>query len=184
MMELNIPRNKEYCKRHDFDANFLVGILSEQYGDYSKGSWVKAEMIRDALKKDYEYVVFLEPDTLIKDMDTDLRDGCPKHIGVCYHRHPIAWQWNVGAIYMRNTPETKAFVDEWLAEFPGDPQWRDNGALNVVAKRNKSLTTISDRWNATLDCSMVPDAVVLGFHGVGMKGEDRLRTMKQMLERI
>lgn len=184
MAHINDERNKKYCAARGFDYELHIGTIDPKYADYNVGSWVKVEQMIRACKKDYKYVVSLEPDTLIKDLDADLRDGCPRGIGACYHRHHIATQWNVGAIYMTNTPEVRAFLDKWIGQFPAEPVWRDNGAYNVVAMKDKTATTISDRWNATLDVNMVPDAAVIGFHGVGINGLARLNTMKQMLARF
>ena len=184
MVEMQRQRNMDYCKAHNFDLEILVGTLSPKYADFNVGSWVKVEQMIAALKKGYKYIVSLEPDTLIKDTSADLREGCPRGVGACYHRHPVGHQWNVGALYMQNSPEAMAFMEEWLAEWPAEPLWRDNGAFNVVAMRNHTAQTISDRWNATLDCSMVPDAVVLGFHGVGINANARLETMKKVLAQI
>jgi hypothetical protein len=47
--------------------------------------------------------------------------------------------------------------------------------------KSKLVQTISDRWNATLNYSMVPDAVVLGYHGNG-RAEQRLEMMKGTLQ--
>lgn len=186
MMELNRPRNEAYCKTHGFDYEYLVGVTSEKYGDLKCGSWVKVEMTQRALAKGYQYVASLEPDTLIADLGADLRDGCPKGIGACFHRVfdliRIPAQWCVGAYYLQNTPETRAFVDEWLKGYPGDAQWRDNGVFNELGKKNRVVSTISDKWNATLNVNMCPDAVVVGFHGNG-SAEQRLGLIRQTLER-
>lgn len=184
MAYINNERNKKYCEKWGFDWELHIGTLDPKYADYRVGSWVKVEQIIRALQEPYRYVVSLEPDTLIRDFNTDLRDGCPNGVGACWHRHHVGHQWNVGALYMQNTPDVRACIDEWLKEFPAEPVWRDNGAFNVVGKRNKTIQTISDRWNATLDVSMVPDAVVLGFHGVGASSQARLDTMKLALKSI
>lgn len=181
LLELTRARNEEYCKCHGFDFETLTGTLDPKYADINKGGWVKVEMIQRALAKGYEHVVWLDVDALIKDLDTDLRDGCPKGIGACWMRIPQLNHWNVGVLYLTNTQEVRNFVDEWLAMYPGEKQWMEQGVFNKLAMKSKVVETISDRWNATLNYNIVPDAVVLGYHGNG-HAKQRLEMMKATLE--
>ena len=167
LMELTKDRNQDYCEKHGFDYVYLVGCLSEKYANVYQGGWVKVELIRTALAKGYEYVIWLDPDALIYDMETDLRDACPKGIGSCWMRIPQLNHWNVGVLYMRNTPEVRKFIGDWLESFPGERDWMEQGEFNKLALKGRVVETISDRWNATINYSMVPDAVVLGYHGNG-----------------
>lgn len=182
-IELTRERNQAYCDRHGFDLEIVIGTLSEQYSNVNMGAWVKVEMIDKALKTGYEYVVWLDADALIKDMDTDLRDACPNGIGACWMRIPQLHHWNTGVLYVRNSPEVRAFFSEWLSNFPGDKQWREQGIFNKLAMQSKVVQTISDKWNATINYSMVPDAVVLGYHGNG-DAAYRYRMMKETLEQL
>ena len=168
MMELTKERNEAYCKKHNFDYWHIVGTEGLKTGDIYAGCWTKIELIQRALEQGYEYIVWLDPDALIKDMDTDLRDGCINGIGACWHRIPQLNHWNVGVLYVKNTPEVKAFIDEWLSAYPGPRSgWNEQGVFNEMGMKSKVVQTISDRWNATLNYTFVPDAVVLGYHGNG-----------------
>ena len=133
------------------------------------------------MEQGYEYIVWLDPDALIKDLNTDLRLGCVDGIGVCWHRIPQLHHWNVGVMYVKNSIESKKFIDEWIETYPGITGWMEQGEFNRLAMQRKVVQTISDRWNATLNYSMVPDAVVLGFHGYG-SAQQRLEAMKSTLE--
>jgi len=183
LLELTRTRNEEYCKRHDFDFLAIVGTADLKYPDVRKGCWTKIELIQRAMEQGYEYIVWLDPDALIKDMDTDLRLGCIDGIGVCWHRIPQLNHWNTGVIYVRNSIEAKKFIDEWFATYPGEHQWMEQGEFNKLAMKSKVVQTISDRWNATINYTIVPDAVVLGFHGYG-NAAHRLEAMRQTLERL
>jgi hypothetical protein len=183
LLELTRERNEEYCKRHDFDFLTIIGTADLKYTDVRKGCWTKIELIQRAMEQGYEYIVWLDPDTLIKDMDIDLRLGCIDGIGVCWQRIPQLNHWNTGVIYVRNSIEAKKFIDEWFATYPGEPQWMEQGEFNKLAMKSKVVQTISDRWNATLNYSMVPDAVVLGFHGYG-NAKQRLESMRLTLESL
>lgn len=183
LLELTRERNEAYCKQHGFDYEALVGTINPKYADVKKGGWVKIEMIQQAIEKGYKYIVWLDPDTLIKDLGEDLRNGCPEGIGACWHRIPQLNHWNVGALYIKNVSGVKEFMNEWLESFPGQRQWMEQGEFNRLAMKSGLVKTISDRWNATLNYSMVPDAVVLGYHGNGT-AEQRLEMMKGTLKRM
>lgn len=178
MLEMQVERNQMYCDRHGFDYRAVVGNVKPEYADPHSGEWPKVELIRVALADGYQYVIFLDPDTLIIDPDTDLRDGCPEGLGACWQRIPQLNHWNTGALYIRNSEAVRGFVDEWLSRFPGEFTWKEQGEFNKIALQSRVVQTISDRWNATLNYSMVPDAVVLGFHGNGNPAE-RLALMQQ-----
>jgi hypothetical protein len=187
MFELTKERNIEYCKKHGFDYQHLVGVGDPQYGDFKQGSWTKVELINEALFKNYRYIVWLDIDCMIVDMETDLRDGCVDGIGVCWHRIPQGEHWNTGMLYVQNSQAAKDFMADWLSGFPGEFQWREQGVFNKLARKSRTVQTISDRWNATItqltpghSVSMVPDAVVLGFHGYG-NAQQRYEFMKATL---
>lgn len=182
LLELTRHRNRDYCIRWQMDFQCLESASSPRYANVKDGSWSKIELIKFALENGYKYVVWLDADTLIKDLDTDLRDACVNGIGTCWHRIPQLNHWNVGALYFVNTPAVREFIDAWLSGFPGlGDGWNEQGVFNKLARQSRVVQTISDRWNATLNYSMVPDAVVLGYHGYGTT-QERLDAMKATLE--
>jgi hypothetical protein len=183
MLALQVKRNREYCDIHAFDYQPVVGNVKDEYASPNTGEWPKVELIRRALAEGYRYVIFLDPDTLIRDMDADLRDGCPEGLGACWHRIPQMNHWNTGALYMQKTPGVLDFVTDWLAMFPGERAWMEQGEFNKLAMQSRVVQTISDRWNATMNYTMVPDAVVLGFHGNG-NPKQRLEMMRATLPQI
>jgi hypothetical protein len=180
MLEMQLVRNAAYCERWGFDYRPIIANVKEEYADPHLGEWPKVELIRLALADGFPYVVWMDPDALIRDFDADLRDGCPAGLGACWQRIPQMNHWNTGLLYMQNTAEVRGFIDDWQAKFPGERMWKEQGEFNRLAKLSRVVTTISDRWNATLNYSMVPDAVVLGFHGSGSPAE-RLALMRATL---
>ena len=184
MLELTRERNKAYCLRWQMDYQCLESASSAKYADPFKGAWSKVELIKFALEKGYQYIIWLDADAMIKDLDTDLRDGCINGIGACWQRIPQLHHWNVGVLYVANNPDVKDFIDTWLAGYPGiGDGWFEQGVFNTLAMKSNVVQTISDRWNATINYSMVPDAVVLGFHGDGdykKRFEDMQHTLKQL----
>lgn len=183
LMKLTLERNRAYCDIHGFDFQPIVGPVLDKFEDVKKGGWPKVELIRRALADGYHYIVWMDPDALIRDLDTDLREGCPKGIGACWHRIPQLNHWNVGALYIQNSPQVMKFIEDWLGSFPGLPNWMEQGEFNRLAMESNVVKTISDRWNSTINYSMVPDAVVIGYHGYG-DALMRLDGMKETLKNL
>jgi len=183
MMELTKERHQQYCEKYDLDFQYFVGKMLDR--PIETGGWDRIALVRRALEKGYEYVAWLDPDTMIYDFETDLRKAFQVgKIGACWHRIPQLDHWNTGVFYVHNTQETRDFVDTWLNTYPAPRDgWLEQGVFNRMARQGRTVVTISDKWNATLNVNMVPDAVVLGFHGQG-NTEQRIKLMCDTLEKI
>ncbi len=182
MLALTQARHAAYCMLHRCEYDGQI-IKSERY-NIIQGGWEKIALIHEAMQKGYKNIIWLDADTLIVDTNTPLTDAIrPGKIGACWHRIPQLNHWNVGALYISNTPETQAFIAEWLAQPNPNNGWNEQGVFNRLAMKSKAVETISDRWNATLNYSMVPDAVVLGYHGYA-DSQGRLQAMKDTLNSL
>jgi hypothetical protein len=182
LLELTQEHHKQYCEKHKLDYLAVFDYVYEHNTDY--GAWAKVELIRKALHDGYDQVIWLDSDTLIKDTSVNVCDGVPDFgIGACWHRIPQLHHWNVGALYIDKCRATKDFIDKWLASYPPKEGWFEQGVFNQLAMKDKTVVTISDKWNATFDVSMCPDAVVLGFHGQGSANQ-RLNLMKETMEAL
>jgi hypothetical protein len=183
LLELTQARHQAYCEKWQMDYKPVFDNVFEH--DPQLGSFAKIQLIKQAQEQDYPYIIWLDADTIIADMKTDLRAAIEyQKIGACWQRIPQLNHWNVGALYVHNCEMTKQFINEWLKVYP--PQrdgWNEQGVFNRMAMQGKIVTTISDRWNATLNHSMVPDAVVLGFHGYGI-AQERLDAMQLTLKSL
>ncbi len=182
MLALTEPHHRAYCEKHGIDYQCVYDNVFEH--DPVLGSWAKIELIKQALAKEYDYVFWLDADTLIVDMETDLSEAiAPFSIGACWQRIPQLHHWNVGALYVDNCIETAEFINEWLQAYPSPNNWNEQGVFNRMAMQGKTVVTISDKWNATVQVSEVPDAVVLGFHGQG-NPEYRLQLMRDTFNKL
>ena len=183
MLELTAEHNKKYCERHGFD--YWCEISENEDMPLGTGGWRKIELILKALEHGYQYIVWLDADAMIKDVDTDLRDAVEVgKIGACWHRIPQLNHWNVGVLYLHNAPQVVEFVRQWLASYPPpNDGWYEQGVFNRMGMQSKVVSTISDKWNSTIDVSLVPDAVVLGFHGQG-DAKQRTKIMTDAFNRL
>lgn len=184
MLELTRAHHAAYCERWNMDYRPIIGNPVPHIPP-GAGNWAKIELIRQALDEGYQYVAWLDADALIIDFETDLREAMqPNRIGACWHRIPQLDHWNVGVLYIHNSTGTREFIYQWLTSYPPPPDgWMEQGVFNRMARESNIVTTISDRWNATIDVSMVPDAVVLGFHGQG-NTEYRYKEMQETMEAL
>lgn len=174
MARLTVNRHMAYARAFDFDYWNLNGdIRPEMY----PGAWAKIWLMKWALEAGHPFIAWIDSDAVIMDFGTDLRDALkdqPFDIGLCKHDAP--WfkepQWNipahmnVGVMYVRNTERSKKFIDDWLASYPGDQRWMEQGAFNKLAEGNGAVGIIDDKWNATVNVNMVDKPVVKGYHGV------------------
>jgi hypothetical protein len=169
MFKVTAARNIEYILRHKMDYQMLIaGQDIDKIGD-----WAKVRLLRQTMEiEQYKYIIWLDCDTVIIDMDADLRDGCPPDkIGACRHvltKPPYNLNLdhlNIGALYIQNTEANKKRMDDWLAGYPGPetPAWREQGVFNNIGIG----VEIDAKWNATGKVNPSPNPVVLGFHGQG-----------------
>lgn len=182
MIELTRERNATYCKKWSMDYRVIIDAVNPEW-QMEQGGWAKLLLIRDALNQGYEYVVWLDADAMIYDLETDLREACTGGIGACWHRIPQLNHWNVGVMYIKNSAYVQAFIADWLDKFPGaNDGWFEQGAFNRLGMKSKVVHTLSDKWNATVNVNMVPDAVILGFHGYG-DAKQRYEAMKRISDK-
>ena len=183
MLTMQVERNQTYCDIWGIDYQHMISNPAPDML-LEKGSWAKVALLEKALLAGYEYIIWLDADTIIADFETDLREACaPGKIGACWQRIPQLHHWNVGALYLTNTPLILAFLREWLVSYPGDKNWNEQGSFNQLAMQSKIVQTISDRWNATFNYTECPDAVVLGYHGAGNTTE-RIALMKSVIKEL
>jgi hypothetical protein len=183
MMELTKQRHEQYCAAHGYDFWWYVKDFDPKPSKGVNGSWSKIFLMQQAIAQGYERIVWLDGDTIIFDLAAELTDPIEMdHIGACYQRIPQMHHWNVGCLYVDGTSEeVKRFIDEWAKAFPGPKDgWNEQGVFNRMAMKSPVVRTISDRWNATLNYTEVPDAVVLGYHGAG-DTPNRIGLMKEVL---
>lgn len=186
MLALTLERNLEYCKKHNFDFELYYGNIIEEWNPID-GAWAKLALIHGALTNGYQYVIWLDADSLIADVSADLRDGCPKPQGVGVVRHPASNNaFCVGNLYVTNSELTRAFMVYWMRWYPGPSGgWHEQAALillNVLECFHELIIEIDHKYNSCrAGGSHVDNAIVEGFHGEG-SAERRLKLMKEYLQ--
>jgi len=170
-------RHVSYCTVHEMDYWCFYSDVTSTWPP-ENGGWAKLLLIRKALQAGYTFVIWLDADTLIKDLTTDLREGCPlEDVGaVEFIRNTWGIHRNVGALYLRNTTRNNYTIDMWLSCYPGTPPQHEQAVCN-----ESGSVTIPPKWNYVASrCTPVTDPVVLGFHDL-RNISDKLGAMKQEL---
>ncbi len=176
MLRLCIQRHMAYSNAYKMDYWALQGGMQRDMLPEA-GAWGKVKLMKMALDDGYDYVFWIDADAAIMDFGTDLRDSVKDiHIGACVHDPAksaylkslnIERHINVGVMYLRNTEETRSFIQKWYDSYPGVVRWAEQGSFNILMKENPGIVTeIDDKWNATVNVNMVEKPVVKGYHGV------------------
>jgi hypothetical protein len=191
MLRLSYSRHCQYALMHKFDYWALVGNVYQPPIEDHPGAWEKIYWVRQAFSYGYQFVAWLDADSLIVDMKADLRDALKGgvQIGACQHPGPPV-HLNVGVMYFANTQAVNDFITEWLNHM-NDPVrgWAEQGWFNELSQGEKHkgvVGRIDDIWNATYHAGTNrPNSVVLGFHGPAAIGPlARFQAMQSALASV
>jgi hypothetical protein len=189
-LELTKARHQAYADKWNMDFLRVLGEVKTEFLP-NRGGWAKLELIRLMLADHYKYIIWIDADAMIVDMDTDLRTGCPEGIGMVLHNGPgtPGPHYNVGVMLIQNTPRVVAFVDEWLTRYPGTTEfpWHEQGEAWKMAhdpKWQDVVFQIDNKWNSCLYAgTFVDNQVIAGWHGMG-NPEQRTMQMRQYLTEV
>lgn len=102
--------NAEYFKRYDIDFLYEKTLLTEE----RHPSWNKILLLQRELKKDYDYVVWMDDDILITNHTIDLNDIIAKYefdnILIDDNAHIGKYKINCGMFVCKNNDTTKEFL--------------------------------------------------------------------------
>lgn len=176
-----VPRHAEYCAHFGIDYEFFTGEIMP----WKKGHWDKIILVKEALLSNYDLVIWLDADAIIKDLSFDLKNVPLERdqIGVVYFTKPEP-HYNVGVMYFRNGPRVQKFVEDWARGYPGDEHWHEQQVFNELVKTpapdGAFVIALPAVFNASRDHNWTPGAYVAAGHGIGPLG-DRRRFLEQCL---
>jgi hypothetical protein len=177
LVSLTFHRTTNYCQQHNIDYLFSLAKTNE---DMKHFHWGHIPLIKEAMRKGYKNVIYLDADTVIADMNTDMREAISiGKVGAVWHNSHITEpngltkdlsHYNVGALYFSNTPLILEFIDKWYSTFPGDgyhafPLVFEQGGFNILGKEMQIINRIDNKWNAECGIAPSPNPVVYGLHG-------------------
>ncbi len=173
--------HNQYCERHKIDYLCIHGD-AEGWTSERQAFWQKVFLLRQGLELGYEYVIWLDADTLIVDHEADLRAGCPEDgIGCTWHtadKVPGGWpdpcydHFCAGAVYIGNGEWSRHFVQRWWETDDQGHPWFDQHALNLYAE---GIRAIDSQWNSIVPHFQSEFPVVMAWHGFGRSPESSVR---------
>jgi hypothetical protein len=184
-LEVAFSRHSEYARLQGFDYWCLTGdiVPERQVG------WTRILLLRRALRLGYDYMVWLDADTLIVDLNTDLREAGSEFniIGMC--RHPMSWgkhnwHYNDGVIFLKNNPQSRNVVLNVWNSGPSNHRWQEQDRLMAHWEKSPdSISPIDNRWNAQSRSSPSDKPVIRAWHNFGSSA-NRAKLMRDELKRL
>lgn len=172
-------RHTRYCNQHKM--TYQSCVIEPEIPHV--GCWEKIELIAEALgvRNNYQYVIWMDVDAWIVDMERDLREACPPDgIGAVVLDRPFI-HWNAGVLYFGNGRHVRHFVDNWVPAPKRYPQ-HEQFALNEYGR--ELITTLPSEWNMTWKwCRDEVEPVVYALHGCNPV-EQRVEMMQMFIDRL
>lgn len=173
LAEINLMRNFYYARRHQMDFQFIASdidpvCIAKYTGNYN---WMRVIMMRDFLRR-YDYLFYLDVDTLIVDTAVDLRDAfIGSKAGMLMCLHPS--MYNSGVSFFHQVPRLDALMDEWAERYPekiplGEMVWDEQSVINQLMVENRHLGLVErmdDKWNSSFRTNESPNPVISAWHG-------------------
>jgi hypothetical protein len=168
---LAMPRLVRYCLAHQMDFQYIQADPPHpEYGKHNVGHWGVPYYLQQFTRVAYKNIIYIDHDCILADMQADLRDACQVgKIGAVWHDLSEVYagaegHYSVGALYVSNTANVRYFIDEWLATYPGEERWREQGTFNTLGVERDIIARIDNCWDSG-HVSRSEHPVVLGFHG-------------------
>jgi hypothetical protein len=124
-----------YCATHGY-AFFVepLKLLSDRYVDHSRQRLVQKYLPY------YQWVVYINPDTIVADRSKKIEDYLPKNYDVVLH-----WRENkeltAGGFAIKNSDYGRNFLEKWIALSDGGKERvnRDTGDLNYLVLKESGI---------------------------------------------
>lgn len=170
MLNLTIGRHLSYCEKHKMSYASRNRTLD--------GYFDKPYFIKDFLG-DFDLIVWMDADSFIARNVNLLEVPIKKdQIGVCYYKTPTH-HFNTGVVYVKPGKRVNLFVDEWLAGYPCEHEWKDQKVFNDIA--NECVVVVPDEWNSC-HINRVDNPIIKSFHGKYSCFDEKYETMKREFE--
>jgi hypothetical protein len=185
MMRATSEDHCRYAQAHGFAFLNVLGDVQSERGPH----WDKIRLIQLAFEMGFDFVAWLDADTLLIDSGVSLLEGLPEGppIGMC--RHPMPWRkqvwhYNSGVMLIRNEQLSRRFFENVWKAGPVDHPWQEQ--VRIVEEADKSpgaVQSIEPRWNCTEGSNPCSNPVVLAWHGHGKAALPRLEGALRQLRR-
>jgi hypothetical protein len=160
-----VDSQRAYCRAHGYAYEIVTRVPGGATPPES--SWLKVPLMLEALARGYEWVAFLDSDCEVRPhtppVPTIYQPGRSVYLAV-----GKSGRFNAGVIIVRNTPESRAYLERVLAhaeqEVPAEDQAPyENGHVIHFARGNDAVGTLDRTWNNNVE--LVPSDFVQHFSG-------------------
>lgn len=166
MLEVSRQRHIDGCKR--FGYSYRCDFALRAKHPY----WHKLEMVLEAIRDGFDYVVWIDADTIWNGFDplTDAikTDGIGMTWADGVWPEPYYQHYNCGVYFIRcvdNKDEMIATLTKWQNEPDDGHPWGDQHAFHKLLGRNEiEVTRVDDRFNNGFG-----NPVIRAWHGQGIK---------------
>jgi hypothetical protein len=183
-------RHRAYC------AKWRYQYLAEDPAEAVRDRFGRIDFLLNHLRSGhYEYVFWIDADTLVADFSHDMRETLPEWAWLALTIHPYPSREDVihfqtGTMYARSCEESIRFFERVLAlrqAHPDDSEWNDQEAMNALfyteSRWQRGLHIVSHRWNNNLHDQPRGREIVAAWHGACDAEERRMRMLEFARER-
>ncbi|MDB5342078.1 MAG: hypothetical protein JWP89_455 [Schlesneria sp.] len=184
MLNVTEPIHQAACARYGYD--FVVEYLPKLP---RHACWEKVRMVKDAIDKGYEHIVWIDADALwLGDRPLlDCWENAPQDawLAATYHDAPGSGpghhydHFNLGVIFLRNRTEfVREFVKKWLDAPDENHPWREQHAFHsVVPQHREQFYALDHAWNSVqwLSQYRAQEPHIVAWHGQGHRAYGEIR---------
>jgi galactosyl transferase GMA12/MNN10 family len=167
MISDHTPRHLAYCEKFGFEFRAYTQFIDQSLNV----SWNKVLMLRNLLAEGVPYIVYMDADTMIQNMNLDLREATPPFAWLGLSAHPTAWlgrnfHYNCGVMYIRNVPVAHQFFDiVWQNRGKFEDEQTVMNAMLLDHRMQAGFVTLPHQWNANINSMPHHDAIIAAWHG-------------------
>lgn len=174
--------NQRYYRKYGFDFLCKGELLTVT----RHASWSKILLLQQCLKKDYDYVIWIDDDILIMNYNIDFRDIIdkykPENIMVDDNLNIGEWKINCGMLVCKNNDKTKEMLKEvWDTAKPEHyfgGVW-ENETMNEL--RDKYTIIPHRTMQSFKHCYREDD---FSIHFAGMSMDKRMKMRDEYIKKI
>jgi hypothetical protein len=165
LIQYTLPTTLSYCNKHKVDYQFTNSVVNDEW-QMGQGGWAKLLLIQKALEK-YQYVVWMDADTIIVNESEDIRCAVKQGIGATFHQKPEP-HFNVGMLYMVNSDDVRWMIRNWIYKYPGYDNWYEQRIFNdMISFYPNIVYKIEPKWNSWFGHEESENPVVASYHDCG-----------------
>ena len=181
MISLTSGAHAQYAAVHNMD----IWMINRRVQWERPTVWDKILLLQQALRSDYELIIWLDADTLIVDQGKDLREASTEFqcIGMC--KHPVPWEsqswhFNAGVVFVRNCELAKQFFARvWELGKTGHRMQEQARIMECSKIIPGAIQAIDNKWNSEDGLTPSSHPIIKGWHGMGPK---RLELMSAFIK--